>query len=946
MKNLKKYRKLIIVTLVNLILLVAGFIWDQLIPAAIILFILDIILFLVFKPKKKKFSGKELFKTFCIICFTIGTFVLIAGGSFIIYIISITDPFDPKTLYNEVPSVIVDKNGNEMMKIGEQLRTLVDYEDMSQSLIDAVVATEDSRYYQHSGVDLPRFLVASLNQALGRDAGGASTITMQVSKLTQTTDVSTGIEGIIRKFQDIYLSVFELERRYTKEEILEFYLNYVGMGGIVNGIGQASYTYFNKSASELNIAESAMLAGMFQSPEYYNPLYYPENCEERRKEVLYLMLRHEYITQEEYEVALELTVEELLVDKPSTQTTSEYQDYLDTVISEVIARTGTNPASTSMIITANIDTTMQDHVNSIMSGEGYNWPDEYIQSGSVVMNVHNGEILAVGAGRDRVAGDFNFATQSNRHIGSTAKPIYEFGPALEFLNYNTYSPLVDEPHSYSGSTVNVNNFDNSYKDMMTFETALKESRNTTALKLFQTVSAEAGSQQIIDFVTSLGLNPNLGDNGVLYEGHSLGSYDGESPLSLVAAYAAFSNGGYYVEPHSFTTIEYLSTGETYTVKPEKTRVMSEETAYMMTSMLQKTADYMFYSKINGYNSAAKSGTSTIDPDMKQALGLPSNINDRWIAGYNQDYAITMWLGYEELEKETYKTSSLSTTQRNNLYKAIASGIYNSQSSWDKPDGVVEVEVERDLPTAMLPSEFTPDSMKTTALFKKGFEPTETSDRYAKLPDVTNLKYDEDKDTLTWDAIATPNFYNSDYLTQLYDPIYNSTSYLSNKVNAILNYNNSNLGQITYEVYTKDSSGNLTLVGSTINTSYKHYINGTTTFVVKTTYPLYTYNSSDGATASIQKETDVISIELTTKDTITISLNDKYSDAFKPVRVFENGTDEVTSESKITYKITKSDKTTVATFDDIDTSVEETYTITYTVTYKSFSDTISKKLIVE
>ncbi len=934
LKKFKKYRKIMIITAINLVLFIVGFIYNQLIPTLISLAILDFILFLIFKPKKKKFSFKELFKTFFIIGFTLGSLSLIGATAFIFYIVSITDEFKPEELHNTVPSVIVDKNGNEMMKIGNELRVIVDYDEMSQALIDAVVATEDSRYYQHSGVDLPRFIIASVNQAMGVNAGGASTITMQVSKLTQTSDVATGFEGIVRKFQDVYLSVFELERRYTKEEILEFYLNYVGMGGMVNGVGQASLTYFGKDVSELNTAEAAMLAGMLQSPEYYNPLYYPEECEQRRQEVLYLMLRHEYISEEEYEIAKELTVDKLLVEQDSSVTTSEYQDYLDTVIAEVIDRTGLNPASTSMIITVNIDTELQDHINKVMSGEIYNWPDEYIQAGTVVLDIYTGEILAVGAGRDRVAGDWNFATQINRHIGSTAKPLYDYGPAIEYLNYNTYTPVVDEPYSYSHG-VELYNIDFRYRGLITLTESLKQSRNTTALKVFQAVN----NDDTYEFVTNLGLHPET-DSTFLFEGHSLGAYNGENPVDMAAAYAAFGNGGYYIEPHTVSTIEYIETEEVFTVKPETHRAMSEETAFMITTILEQTSVYTFGGYINGINSASKTGTATIDSDDVKEQGLNGNVNDKWLVGYNENYAISMWLGYESNHKDTYNVYSFNS--RESLFKKIAEGVFTEWTTWDQPDGVVKVNIETGLPEATLPSENTPSGFITSAYFKKGFEPTETSSRFETLDDVTGLTYDEVTGLLTWTGIEQPDFYNEEYLNEIYSPLYTDPEYLEKQIEAILSQNNSTLGTLVYDIYTQNDDGTLTLIGSTEDTSYQQFVNGTTTFVVKASYSKFKSSSSDGVSVSIQKTPDIITLELTTNSSITLNINDSYLEPTSPVRVFKNGIEEVTTESEVTYTIVKkSDESIVNSFNELDTSVAEIYTVTYTIKYQAFTDTITK-----
>ncbi len=926
---IKKYKNLMIATVLNLVGLLIGSFVVGFIEIIIILLILDVIFYLVTKPKKK-FCFKELIKSVLIVCFIGGICSLIGASAFIGYVIANADEFDPDALHNKVPTVIYGPDGQELAKLGDELRVIVDYENFSQSLIDAVIATEDSRYYQHSGVDLPRFLVASVNQVLGNDAGGASTLTMQVSKLTQTSAEASGIEGIIRKFTDVYISVFEIETRYTKEEILEFYLNYVNMGGRINGVGQAALTYFGKDVSELNIAESAMLAGMFQAPSSYTPTLYPDACEERRKEVLYLMHRHGYITQEEYDIALELTVEELLVENEDT-VSSDYQDFLDVVIEEVEDRTGYDPYVVPMKIYTTIDYDMQTHVDLVMSGDTFDWPDDHIQAGSVIIEAETGQIKAIAGGRDRVAGDWNFAVHNERHMGSTSKPIYDYAPAIEYLNYNTYSPIVDEPHSYSGG-INLNNWDGRYMGILTFHNALKLSRNTTALKLFQ----ELDNYQVNSFVTSLGLTPES-DSDYLYEGHSIGAYVGESPLSVATAYAAFTNGGFYVEPHTITSITFIDTDDTINIKPDKQRVMSEETAYMIAKILEDTSSHAVGLSVNGVNYAAKTGSTDIEYDIVKELGLNGDVNDKWMASFNDTYSMAVWLGYQENNKETYRVSSFNYIQE--LFQALAKGAYTEKSYWEQPDGVIQLEVEAGLPFATLPSEFTPEDQKVSAYFKKGFEPTEVSERFAKLDNVTNLNYNEETNSLTWDALPTPNFYNPEYLTQLYDEIYNHDNYLETQVNAVLAQNNEILGTLGYDIYIKGDDGSLTLIGSTTDTHLNYKTSESTTFVVKAAYTKFKSNSSDGTELNIEVAPTIITAEINGESTIDIELNETYSEPNKPIIVLENGSVDVTASSTITKVITKTSDDMVVT--EIDTSTEEIYTIVYTIKYNDFTTKLTK-----
>ena len=223
--------------------------------------------------------------------------------SFVFYIAFTAGKFDPNKLYSKEASTLLDSNNEVFAKLGSEMRQKISYGDMSEELVNAIIATEDSRFFEHNGFDLPRFLKASFGQALGQNAGGASTLTMQVSKNQYTSNVSHGIEGIKRKFTDIYISMFQIEKKYSKEQILEFYANSYYLGSGAYGVEQASQTYFNKHAKDLNVSEAAMIAGMFQSPVSYDPNLNPERTESRRKIVLKLMRRHGYITNSEYKIA-------------------------------------------------------------------------------------------------------------------------------------------------------------------------------------------------------------------------------------------------------------------------------------------------------------------------------------------------------------------------------------------------------------------------------------------------------------------------------------------------------------------------------------------------------------------------------------------------------------------------------------------------------------------
>ena len=938
-KFINKNKRTIILALISFIILIVGSLTISFIPTLLILIIVGLFYYFVSKPKgkRKKTKGKEIFKTVLIFGFCFMIFFLIAAGAFGVYIISTAPEFSEERLYNKDASILYLANGEEFGKIGAEIRQKVTYDELSQSLIDAIIATEDSRFFQHSGVDLPRFLKASISQILGQGGGGASTLTMQVSKNAFTSTEDQGIEGIIRKFTDIYVSVFEIETHYTKEQIIEFYVNSNNLGGSNRGVEQASLDYFGKSASELNVAEAAMIAGLFQAPNAYNPYLYPDACEERRLEVLSLMLRHGYITEEEYNIAKELTVEKLLVNDSDEESSNLYDDFINTVVEEVIERTGNDPYSVPMKIYTTMDKDMQEVMTGVMNGTLYDWENDKVQAASVIVDVNTGEIKAVGGGRNRVAKGVNYATGVARQIGSTAKPLYDYGPGIEYNNWSTYTPFTDEPYAYSDGTT-LKNWDGKYYNFQTLHDALKHSRNIPAVKAFQ----QNSNDNVKEFVTNLGLSPDIADNGLIYETHALGGYEGETPLSLAAAYAAFSNGGYYIEPHTFTKIEYTETGDTYEVKPITRRAMSESTAYMITKILEDTSSYAIGRSVNGVNYAGKSGTNNLDSETIDKFDYPSNaIKDKWIASFNDSYAITVWYGYEELSKEHYMT--VNNYNIKDVFKTIAESAYTERSTWEQPDSVVKVTVENELPTAMLASEFTPKSQQITAYFKKGFEPTETSTRFSQLENVTNLNYNSNTSTLSWDAIATPDFIDNNYINNLFSQLYSDEETRQKEINDRLSYNRKNIGTVVYNVYTKDASGNLNLITTTSNTNFTYPVTGTTTFVVKSTYTIFKDNMSSGAEFTVQNgSSSIISSEINGDYTVVLSIGDDYIEPTKPVIVLQNGITDVTSLATITYTVMRnSDGQVYNSTSYINTNAPETYTITYHVKYGDYTNTLTK-----
>ncbi len=889
--------------------------------------------------RKKKKITLMLFLILCIVG-------LVGVISFAIYIVKEAPDFNPENLYTKEATVLYDKDGEIFAKLGAEQRIKITYDQIPQVLIDAIIATEDARFYSHNGIDWPRFLKASATQLLGQGGGGASTITMQVAKNAYTSPISNGLDGIKRKFTDIYLAMFKIEKTYTKDEILEFYVNSYYMGGGAYGVEQASQNYFGKSVSELNLSEAAMIAGLFKGGNAYDPYLYPENTESRRKVVLSLMLRHGYIDEEEYNIALELTVDDIVKkNEKSNASAYAYQSFIDTVVEEVKKRTKAetgeeqNPYQIPMEIYTTMDRSKQEYIDDIMNGKNpnYTWENDVVEAGIVVTDTNTGAIVAVGAGRNKNAiGTYNYATMIKNQIGSTAKPLYDYAPAFEYNNWAPATPIPDEEYSYTVGG-RLNNWNGTYDGYMDLRQALRVSRNVPALKTFQAVN----NKKISEFVTNLGLHPE-GNGGTIHEAHSIGGYNGESPLTLVAAYAAFANGGTYIEPYSFTKIIYKDSDKEFNVTPITRKAMSDSTAYMITSVLLDTAKYTTgTNKVNGISYANKTGTTNFSSETKKIHGLPYNaVNDLWVAGYSRDYAIALWYGYDHIDKNY--TNKLSSGQNARLFKAIIKGVLSGTKSFTMPSSVIEVEIETETSTPLLASEYTPDTLKKTEIFKAGTEPTEISTRFSKLNNISNLKAttEGNKVTLTWDGV-TSNAIDETAIKNDFSKIFTNEKYLNEFVSSRINYNNNYIGKISYDIYEKRNDGSLVLLGNTTDTKYTITTNETsTTYVVKTAYTIFKDNASDGVetTVTTTKNESIITAQLNGDDTIILAVGTPFTDLKKPVIVLENSFD-VTDKATIT--------TTIAgPSDEIDTSIEGIYTITYKVSYNGFIDTLTKTIQIK
>ena len=925
------------------ILFVLGLIFmNFLFTMALILGILLIMWISNIMAKTKKKKWVKILVNCLAILFLLGA---IAGVGvvawFLNYIVDHAPDFNEDALTMTQTTKIYDAKGVEIAELGTQKREIIKYDQLNEVLVDSLIATEDSRFFQHNGFDAPRFLVASVKQAVGKsDAGGASTLTMQVAKNSynaENANVTKGFNGIVRKFTDIYMAVFKIEQNYSKQEIIEFYLNNHFLGNNAYGIEQAALTYFNKHAKELNLAEASLLIGMFQAPGAYDPFKNPEAAEARRSTVLKYMENHGYITREEREIANAIPVKKMLNNQKTSQ---KYWSYINTVVEEAQKKYGANPHTTSMLIYTNMNSDFQQAVDDLMSGKSYKWDNPEVQAGIAVVEAKTGKVTAIGAGRNQegVYSPTNYATQTKRQIGSTAKPIFDYAPGIEYENWSTFKLFDDSRYHYS-SGQEMRNSDRGYMGVITLRTALAQSRNVTALKAFQQVNDELKR----NFALSLGIIPEICPSGYdynverkecvnirnssdtkgvlsLHEAHSVGAFTGSNPLDMAGAYAAFANGGYYTKPYTISKIKFRDSGEVIEHEEENVQVMSSATAFMITDCLKTavTSGLSGAGKVSGVNVAAKTGTTNYTAQIRYQYHLGDDaLNDAWIIGYDPDTVISLWYGYDPISSKYWSNTEAALRNRKNIFNQLGRAIFKKNGQDFKvPNTVVKVGVEkfndvnRD---PKLPSAFTPADQIVYEWFKKGTEPTEVSAAYQRLSDVTGLtgSYDEKnkKVTLSWNAIKKPE----EDMPKSY-------------------------GDLGYKVF----------MGGT----YLGFTKETTFTINDVENPNTSYRVSAGYSKSGAVDSAGIvypahyDAELTVHNSKTYHINQELEavDANPSSSDVSLKTDGTKVTPNVSISITDSGNNKIA---NITSSTPEEYTITYHITYGAFySHTLTRKVIIK
>lgn len=629
--------------------------------------------------KIKKETLLKVLKYLLITGVSLAIIVALAGGGLFAYFISSAPKLSEKELKSTNSSLIYDVNNNLIADLGSEKRENVSADNIPLNLVNAITSIEDKRFFKHRGVDIYRILGAAFNNIFRGSTQGGSTLDQQLIKLAYFS-TSTADQNFKRKAQEAWLAL-QLERKYTKQEILTFYINKVFMGNGNYGMLTAAKSYFGKDLKDLSIAQLALLAGIPQAPSQYDPYTNPEAAQSRRDTVLSEMLEDKNITKEEYDVAIATPVTDGLQPLTSSSSFEPYLDnYIKQVIEQVNSKTGQDIYSAGLKVYTNVNPEIQQYLWNIYNTDYYvSYPDTDLQVASTVIDVNTGKVIAQLGARNQdtsVSLGTNQAVLTDRDWGSTMKPITDYAPAIEKGIYkSTAATTNDNKYYWPGTSTQIYNWDRQYYGTMTIQQAVMQSRNVPAVKALEAV----GLNEAKSFLSGLGINyPELYYSNAISSSTSDSSQEyGASSEKMAAAFAAFANSGIYYEPQYVNKIEF-NDGTTQTFESTGKRAMKETTAYMMTTMLKTVLTYGTGTEayVSGMYQAGKTGTSNYSddelPQIEAATGLYNSsvgtmAPDELFVGYTNQYAMAVWTGYKNRSTPIYG-SGLDVAA--NVYKAM------------------------------------------------------------------------------------------------------------------------------------------------------------------------------------------------------------------------------------------------------------------------------------
>lgn len=587
-------------------------------------------------------------------------FSLLTGG----YLFYLAKTTNVKDLQNalKATTIIYDKNGDQAGSLTGQKGTYVELDAISENLQNAVVATEDRSFYKNSGINYGRFFLAILT--LGR-SGGGSTITQQLAKNAYLSQDQT----VERKAKEFFLAL-EINKKYSKKEILTMYLNNAYFGNGVWGIEDASKKYFGVSASQLSLDQSAVLAGMLKGPEIYNPLYSVENATNRRNTVLQNMVAAGYIDQKTADQSAAVDIHGQLVDAYEGKSEDyRYPSYFDAVINEAVNEYGLTEediVKNGYRIYTELDQNYQASMQVIYDNTALFPVAEdgtRAESGSVALDPKTGGVRAlvgrVGSDQNPGFRTYNYATQAARSPGSTIKPLVVYSPAVA-EGWSTNKELDNSTTQYGNYEVN------NYAGIQSSPTvpmyqALAESLNLPAVA----TANDLGLDTVFEYGKKFGLNMDKVDKSLAV---ALGAGVTTNPMQMAQAYGTFANGGVMNDAHLITKIENASGQVVKSHSQKSTRVLSGSTTDKMTNMMLGT--FSNGTGVNaapyGYTMAGKTGTT--ETSFNKDLS-----GDQWVIGYTPDVVISQWLGFPTTDENHYLTDSSAGTA-SEIFRNVANSV--------------------------------------------------------------------------------------------------------------------------------------------------------------------------------------------------------------------------------------------------------------------------------
>lgn len=616
---------------------------------------------------------------------------IVLGGGVFFYYVSKAPSLSESKLVATTSSKIYDNKNQLIADLGSERRVNAQANDIPTDLVKAIVSIEDHRFFDHRGIDTIRILGAFLRNLQSNSLQGGSTLTQQLIKLTYFS-TSTSDQTISRKAQEAWLAI-QLEQKATKQEILTYYINKVYMSNGNYGMQTAAQNYYGKDLNNLSLPQLALLAGMPQAPNQYDPYSHPEAAQDRRNLVLSEMKNQGYISAEQYEKAVNTPITDGLQSLKSASNYPAYMDnYLKEVINQVEEETGYNLLTTGMDVYTNVDQEAQKHLWDIYNTDEYvAYPDDELQVASTIVDVSNGKVIAQLGSRHQssnVSFGINQAVETNRDWGSAMKPITDYAPALEYDIYDSTASIVhDVPYNYPGTDTPLYNWDKVYFGNITIQYALQQSRNVTAVETLNKV----GLDRAKTFLNGLGIDyPSMHyANAISSNTTESNKKYGASSEKMAAAYAAFANGGIYHKPMYINKIVF-SDGSSKEYADPGTRAMKETTAYMMTEMMKTVLAYGTGrgAYLPWLPQAGKTGTSNYtDDEIENYIKNTGYVApDEMFVGYTRKYSMAVWTGY---------SNRLTPIVGDGFY--VAAKVYrsmmtylsedNNPGDWTMPDGL-------------------------------------------------------------------------------------------------------------------------------------------------------------------------------------------------------------------------------------------------------------------